>query len=473
MKGKAIVWTFFLLLTIILSACVPTTFSPPTEIHITAGDQVEHAVIAVDAAGRSHIAGVVANRIVYYRTRFGEVDPIGRITMVMGGSGTNWKQYNPDIAVLDNGYAYVTWVEQRGGPEKFACYQQIPLVPPIGGYDRDCDPLDGTEQTAGNVWVVAQGTTAYAVYDRPYTDSRTADLWYRIISDTPAYAGRVAWFIDNFETVDFYSMDLGIDSGGYLHVGYHYNWTVTGTPPYNERLELRSNRSTLADGQMSQIWVIWNGNAIDQDIPVSLSFYDEGSTQRVAIAHANEPTNLNKIYVDSCDAHGCAAPTQSIYPVDLPSSWDTFSVIEDVEILGLGDYLYLSFIGDDNTAPTGTEQVYYMWDAFGSDPPLQPSSGSASWKYDLEMTPVIARPESAADDFPMMAWGETNLVMNEFFVFDGLLSKVKVYDTTCLTNLPIGEIGSNGVYFSGVWDDCYDTIFSTQAWTSQLPMIVK
>ncbi len=65
MKGKTIVWTFFLLLTFILSACVPTTFSPPTEIHISAGDNVEHAVIAVDAAGRSHIAGVVANRIVY------------------------------------------------------------------------------------------------------------------------------------------------------------------------------------------------------------------------------------------------------------------------------------------------------------------------------------------------------------------------------------------------------------------------
>ncbi len=470
MKGKASIWTFFLLLTFILGACVPTTFSPPTEIHITAGDQVEHAVIAVDAAGRSHIAGVVADRIVYYRTRFGEVDPLGRITMVMGGSGTNWKQYDPDIAVLDNGFAYVTWVEQRGGTEKFACYQQIPLVPPIGGYDRDCDHLDGTEQTAGNVMVIAKGGIAYAVYDRPYTDGRTVDLWYRIISDTPAYAGRVAWFIENFETVHFYSLDLGIDDDGYLHVGYHYNWTVSGTPPFSERLELRSNRSTLADGQMDQIWIIFGGDTTE-DVPVSLSFYDVGAVERVALSSVNELTNLDDIYVSSCEANGCA--NKQDVQVVLPTSWNTFSVIDDVEILGLGDYLYLSFIGDDNTSPTGVEQVYYKWDAFSADPPLQPSSGSATWKYDLEMTPVIARPQSTANHFPMMAWGESNLTVNEFFVFEGIATKIKVYDTTCLTNLPIGEIASNGIYFSGVWDDCYDTIFSTQAWTAQLPMIVK
>jgi hypothetical protein len=470
MKIKKSLWLSLLLLTLILSACVPLTFSPPAEIHITDGDQVENAVIAVDAAGRSHIAGVVADRIVYYRTRYGEELPIGKITMVMSGSGTNWKQYNPDIAVVDDGMAFVTWVEQRGGTEKFACYQQIPLIPPVGGYDKDCDPLDGTEQTAGNVWVTAHGSTAYAVYDRPDIGGRTADLWYKRIAGG-SVTGRVAWFIENFETVDFYSLDLGIDESGFLHVGYHYNWTTGTPPPYAERLELRSNRSTLADFQMDQIWVIVSSVSIDQDIPVSLSFYQAGATQRIALASGYHPGTLDQIWVSSCTAVDCIGKTD--FKVALPASWDTFSVIEDVEILGLQDYLYLSFIGDDNTAPTGAEQVYYKYDAFSSDPPLQPSSGSASWKYDLEMTPVIARPESAADDFPMMAWGETNLVLNEFFVFDGIANKVKVYETDCITNLPIGEIGSNGIYFSGVWDDCYNTIFSTQAWTTQLPLITK
>jgi hypothetical protein len=73
----------------------------------------------------------------------------------------------------------------------------------------------------------------------------------------------------------------------------------------------------------------------------------------------------------------------------------------------------------------------------------------------------------------MMAWGETSITLNEFFVYDGLSQKIKIYDTNCITNLPIGEIASNGVYFSGVWDDCYNTMFSTQAWTEQLPLILK
>ena len=469
MKAKIVVWTFFLLLTLILSACVPTTFSPPAEIHITAGDSVEEAVIAVDADGRSHIAGIVGDRVVYYRTRYGE--PLAKFTLALGGSGTNWKQYNPDIAALDNGTSFLTWVEQRGTTDKYACYLLIPILPPIGGYDKSCHALDISNRTTGNVWVIARGMNAYAVYDTAYTDNvRTAILWYRNISASPTYAGVIDFFTERFETASIFSLDLGIDDGGFLHVGYHYNWTTGGPPPYAERLELRSNRSTLADGQMAQIWVIVSSDSTDE-VPVSLSFYNVGATQKVALASVYHPTTVDRIYVSSCEANGCANKQDTM--VTLPSSWNTYSVIDDVEILGLGEYLYLSFIGDDNTAPTGAEQVYYKWDAFGSDAPLQPSSGSATWKYDLEMTPVIARPQSLADDFPMMAWGESNITLNEFFVFDGIATIIKVYDTNCITNLPIGEIGSNGIYFSGVWDDCYNTIFSTQAWTEQLPLILK
>ena len=109
MKVKTIVWTLFLLLTVILNACVPFTFSPPIEIHLDPGDQVEQAVVAVDGNGRSHIAGVVNDRIVYYRTRYGE--PLEKVTMEMSGTGTNWKQYSPDIAVINSGSSYLVWVE--------------------------------------------------------------------------------------------------------------------------------------------------------------------------------------------------------------------------------------------------------------------------------------------------------------------------------------------------------------------------
>ena len=168
-------WVFTLLLFIsvfALSACVPYSFSTPMQIHINVGDKVEHAVIAVDGDGRSHIAGIVADRVVYYRTLHGE--PLQKFTMALGGTGPNWKQYNPDIAALNNGTSFVTWVEQRGTTDKFACYLTIPITPPIGGFDKTCHTLDSTDPTAGHVWVVARENTAYAVYDRPYTDGRTS-----------------------------------------------------------------------------------------------------------------------------------------------------------------------------------------------------------------------------------------------------------------------------------------------------------
>ena len=466
-------WVFTLLLFIsvfALSACVPYSFSTPMQIHINAGDKVEHAVIAVDGDGRSHIAGIVADRVVYYRTLHGE--PLQKFTMALGGTGPNWKQYNPDIAALNNGTSFVTWVEQRGTTDKFACYLTIPITPPIGGFDKTCHTLDSTDPTAGHVWVVARENTAYAVYDRPYTDGRTSELWYRKLSAWPTYAGRVHWFTERYETAKIYSLDMGIDDDGFLHVGYHYNWTTGGPPPFAERLEIRSNRSINPDGQMNQIWVINTQSGTDEDVPVSLSFFNDGGFQNVALASVEHEGTLDCIFISFCTAAGCV--NKGDHAVSLPSSWDTKSVIKDVEILGVGNYLYLGFIGDDDTAPTGAEQVYYTWDPFAMPVSLlQPSAGSATFKYDLEMTRVNARPGSSATHFPMMAWGESNMLLNEFFVYEGLTPKVKIYETNCITNLPIGEIASNDVYFSGVWDDCYNTIFSTQAYITDLPLVVK
>ena len=468
MKIKTSFWLLLLLLTLILSACVPLTFSPPAEIHITDGDQVENAVIAVDAAGRSHIAGVVADRIVYYRTRYGVPLAFGKLTMVMDGSGTNWKQYDPDIAVVDNGDAFVTWVEQRGTTEKFACYQKIYLVPPIGGQERFCLDLDDPGmQTAGTVQVIARGETVYAIYDRAYSDGRTADLWYTRLAGG-SVTGRVAWWIEAFETVFFHSLDLGIDESGFLHVGSHYNWT-TGGPPAGERLEIRSNRSTLADGQMDQIWIITTSSLQDEDIPVSLSFYQDGTTQRVALASVFQPATLDQIWVDSCTAVGCTAKAD--IPVDLPTSWDTFSVVDDVEIEGIDETLFLSFIGDDNTAPTGAPQVYYT-DAHDTSTILEPSEGSATFKFDLEMTTVKNRVD-APFVIPVMAWAESNFVTATHFVAGFYTPAVKISEDNCTETMVSGNIASNDIYLSGVWDACSNTWFTTQAWNTHLPLITK
>lgn len=456
------IWQSMIILVLLVSACVPATYSPPTEIHLNPDDQMGQAAIAVDSEGRSHVAGVINDRIVYYRTRFGE--KLVAFEMAMTGSGANWKQYNPDIAVLDSGRAYVTWVEQRGGAEKYACNQQIPILVPIEGFDKDCDPLDDAQQTAGNVWVTARGTMAYAVYDRQAGNGRTADLWYQQLAGGSA-VGRVDWFFGELKTAEIYSLDLGIDDGGFLHVGYHYNWTINGTPPFAERMELRSNRATQPDGQMSQVWLLLDGFLIEYT-PVSLSFYLSGASQRVALAFGY----YNQAWVDSCAVIGCGS--QSNDEVTWPIGWGLGSEISDVEILGVGDYLHVGFIGNSKLTPISTDQVYYTSDAFSVTAPKQVTMDTPTLKYDLGITRADRRPENGTGVSAVLAWGETSQALNEFFVYDGF-NIIKVYETSCIANLPSKEITSHGFFVSGVWDDCGDTIFTSQAKVQHLPMIVK
>lgn len=80
-------WLLIVVLALMLGACIPYSFSPPKEIHINPGDGILQAQVAMDTEGVSHIVGVVDDRIVYYRTRYGE--PLATLTFTMGGSGTD------------------------------------------------------------------------------------------------------------------------------------------------------------------------------------------------------------------------------------------------------------------------------------------------------------------------------------------------------------------------------------------------
>jgi hypothetical protein len=472
-------WLLIVTFILLIGACVPYSFSGPAELHINPGDEILQAQVAVDAEGVSHIVGVVDDRIVYYRTRYGE--PKAILTFTMSGSGTNWKQYSPEIAVTENRTSYIVWIEQRGGPEKFACYRALTYLPPIGGWTRYCNPLDGNIQTTGNVKAIARGNKAYAVYDRMYTTEgpsfgRISELMYKELTH-PSTTGHVWWYTEYFETGYVYSLDLGIDSQGYLHVGILDNYTYTGEPPFTERLSLHSNASVWADDDMTQHWVIITGAALDESIPVSLSFFNDSSDVEYVVLADGEGSNpaVDQIWLDSCIANGCTNHNE--HQVDLPSSWDTYSVINDIEILGIGQNLFLSFIGVDNT--TTNKQVYYMNDAYGSNAPVNISQTVDANKYTLEMTPVVGRDPDFPWIFPATAWIEAipwvfpGLATFQYFVFDGMMIHTKVYEESCGSFLPTGDIHSNGSYFSGVWYACGETWFSTQAWTNQLPLIMK
>ncbi|GAA5342899.1 MAG: hypothetical protein canaca05_03920 [Anaerolineaceae bacterium] len=465
-------WLLIVVLALMLGACIPYSFSPPKEVHIDPGDSVSQAQVAVDTEGVSHIVGVVDDRIVYYRTRYGE--PIITATFTMSGSGTDWKQYSPGIAVTDSRTAYLVWIEQRGGPEKFACYRNLTYIPPIGGWTRYCNPLDGNIQTTGNVKVIARGDKAYAVYDRMYTgdsNGRIGELMYKELTN-PSITGHIHWYTEYFETGFIYSLDLGIDSQGYLHVGFLDDYEDGN--PFATRLFLNSNASVDADGNMSQQWFITIGITLDESIPVSLSFFNDTSDVEYVVLADGQGSTVDTIYLDYCVAVGCA--NQQYHRVDLPSSWDTYSAISDVEILGIDRTLYLSFIGDDYTTPN--VQVYFK-EAYLSSDPKQISEDLDSSKWKLEMTAVNNREPSWPLTLPATAWIESielpfsGVYQHKYIAYDGWDVNTMVFQGTCVTSTRYGDIHSNGNYFSGVWEFCGETWFTTQAWTNQLPLIMK
>ena len=69
---------------------------------------------------------------------------------------------------------------------------------------------------------------------------------------------------------------MGIDDDGFLHVGYHYNWT-TGGPRLLQNVWKYVPTGINPDGQMNQIWVINTQSGTDEDVPVSLSFLMTGA----------------------------------------------------------------------------------------------------------------------------------------------------------------------------------------------------
>jgi len=351
-------------------------------------------------------------------------------------------------------------------------------MPPGEEWPNDCEPLDEVDiQTTGNVRVVARGNKAYAVYDSMYTGDYIDALMYKELTH-PSTTGHVFSYIDYSLTGFIYSLDLGIDSLGYLHVGFHDKYNPAGGTTYNERLSLHSNVSVYDDGDMAQHWLITTTNSTNESVPVSLSFGKISGIEYVALASVDYPSeNVDSIWIHSCTSNGCSS--NNSFEVVLPSSWDTYSKIFDVEIQGGDDYLDLAFLGRDN--PMTYEQVYYK-KAYSPDDPRLLSDTIHSMKTNLNMVSIVSRDPSytARPALTSIAWVETiintddSTRQNRFFTYDvpEFNKKVKVYEETC-SSLVLGDIHSNGSYFSGVWYVCGDTWFSTQAWTNQLPLFMK
>jgi hypothetical protein len=229
---------------------------------------------------------------------------------------------------------------------------------------------------------------------------------------------------------------------------------------------------------MDQIWMIVPGHSYLDEGSLSLSYYYDESTWRIAVGSVWRPASgIDKIYVDSCDRVDCDFHQTHI--VILGEGWASNSVISDVELVGTGDGLSLSFIGDNSTS--SPPQVWIKPSgAFSEDEPLN-ISNSETIKMDLEMVRLYL-PDNplGLSAIPVMSWAETNFITMQYRLYDGFAMHTTVDDIDlndlanhCEETSGYGDLAADGYNLAGVWDACRNTWFSSRASFMNLPLIKK
>ncbi|HSM24313.1 MAG TPA: hypothetical protein VK856_05570 [Anaerolineaceae bacterium] len=481
MRKPIVVIISFIFMIVFMVGCMPPTFMPPVNVNVIPGDNITDVSIAVDQNGIKHIVGIKDNQVVYFKANIGE--PIYQFTIGWGiltpGVDTSaWVQQQPEIAVLDNGTAYIVWWEHRNNPdEKTACHYEVPET-----YDSPekigCVPLDTSgEYTTGFVRVVAKGNTAYAVYTRMDSSASFVDsIWYKNMDEYTS--GLVVDYSVVGEEAFITSMDLAIDNNGKLHLAY----IDLDLDPEDQipRLFYRSNTTTTGTYEsMSQIWEIAPGSSgLKGNVHPSIHFHKDGSDTYVMITSVWGAPN-ESIWIDSCTVVDCV-PRAPKTPLQSNPDWDSSSEI--LEVKGLGtteDYstYALSFIAHNDVSPN--YQVWFWFSPFGNNP-VQVTD-TTYIKSHLNMV-------AGSDYAPVVGfverWEVSDPIISDFervSIYDGLNGLREIKTNSCLAtsktkSLDMASYIKSGADFlpvAGVWNYCGTTWFTTNANLVSLPLIVK
>ncbi|MDO9087674.1 MAG: hypothetical protein Q7U53_15810 [Anaerolineaceae bacterium] len=470
MRKSIIVFVFFVLMIVLMVGCAPPTFMAPVKVNVTPDDNITDVSIDIDQNGMKHIVGLKDNRVVYFKGNIGEPTyqfTIGWGLLLPGTDTSTWKQYQPEIAVLDNGTAHIVWWEHHGNlSQKIACHYEVPLI--FDPYDLIyCHRLDEpTLYTTGLVRVIAKGNTAYAVYDRLHSSGYVDSVWYKKMEELSS-TGLVVSYLDVLEEAYIFSMDLAIDNNGKLHLAYIDEATYSPNP----RLYYRSNATTNMDGSMSQNWAIaFGAPGLRENVQPSIDFYNDF----VMIASVWENSGNQMIYVDRCNIIDCATKS-SISTTSLNADWNSSSEILEVEGLGTFSTYTLSFIGHNDLS--SHDQVWYWVSPFSGNPTQVTDTTNA--KSQLNMVdgfiPVIGFMENWQVSDPIISYlekvsiyeGGEGLREVGTYVCPGL-SKFNSSDMAAYVDLM-----SDSIPVAGIWNYCGTTRFSTNAYLIDLPIILK
>lgn len=459
MHKKYFVFGVLAILVTMAGGCIPN-FIQPIKLS-TAVDPLEDPVIAVDLDGNSHIVGVSNEHLVYQR-----IDQLGNIdrTEIIENPESGYTQHKPDIAVTEDGTAWIVWYEEYD-TEKFAMFTQIL---PSDDFDGLYYYLDGYEHSSGGfVNVVARFDAVYAVFDRinSITDYVGVILYENLIS----HEKDVVYSYDSLlEMGELYSLDLAIDSHTNLHIVYHDK--LVG--PERHRLRYNSNATTLPDGTMNQMWEIGWIQPGPITVAPKLSIHQFTTSVDSVIMAAS----VTDRFVASCEALGCDLSTRvsELIPSTLSIDVTEFDILGYATTLGYA----VSFIGKD------TGEIYpqvYQWLSNNADitqiTDTETNKSNISMVYGFQ--PVIGFIEHKISyGPPPLHLPFESTIVTEHDTSNGLRT---IFQTTCplisddrkldmAANLNLAiEI----IPVAGVWNICNETWFSTNAFINYMPLILR
>jgi hypothetical protein len=474
MRKSIIVFVFFVLMIVLMVGCAPPTFISPVKVNVDPDDNITDVSIDIDQSGIKHIVGLKDNRVVYFKGNIGEPTyqfTIGWGLLLPGTDTSTWKQFQPEIAVLDNGTTHIVWWEHHGDlSQKIACHYEVPII-----YDPSdlifCNRLDElTNYTTGLVRVIARGNTAYAVYDRLHSSGYVDSVWYKKMEEISS-TGLVISYLDVLEEAYIYSMDMAMDDYGKLHVAYIDEATYSPNP----RLYYRSNTTTNMDGSMSQNWAIaFGAPGLQENVRPSINFFNNGTDTFVMIASVWQNSGNQMIYLDFCNVLDCSGK-ESQSPTLSNTDWNSSSEIWEIKGLGTFNTYTLSFIGHNDLSTN--DQVWYWVSPFSGNPTQVTDTTYAKSQLNMvdSLIPVVGFVENWQVSNPIISYLEK---VSIYDVQNGL-REVKTYVCPGLSKFNSSDMASyvdlnaESIPVAGVWNYCGTTRFSTNAYLIDLPIMLK
>jgi len=430
----------------LLAACI-ATIAPPAALIVDVTGNAYTPAMAMAADGTKHIAWQECPqsggcRIEYYRTKLGAPLVTPQYIAPPGGADNS----TPDIAVADDGMAYIVWtVVYSNTPQ--SNHDMYAVINAVDGSVASFDNLDNhtgggcPHVSAGGPRVVAGGNNVFGIYNVERGLVCTGGAFYRQLSGG-VHSGTVALgsgcgFIGPCTTV--HSPKAVLDNNGVLHVAYNLVTCDVGSCTHDV---YQADNTMGADMTPISLTTFLPPPLTAPDIAVA----DDNSIF-ITYSYSNTTTD-SVIYATGTSA---ATPFVTATVPLTPGLTNPWRVEGNVHIAAVNNVPVVAFAAKNNSTGN-THEVWMYTKGHSSVTPITNGNGDQN-------EPALATMGTLPDEVAVIGWRTWHQVsffscLRDGYEYDQFnLTVQKVYNSSggCLST---GQaMAANALWASAVWID--------------------